>query len=244
MNTADWEYEWRRNAQPILPFLYLGPSAAARDINYLRSEGITLLLVIRNTTTAQARLLSGEKVAKQLGIETLAVDVQGNQGLIVALPWAVKIINDHLISFYRQNTLDVQNQDGHTHPAQAKVLVFCETGNERSAAVIAAYLISMYQMDLVTAVQYMQCRRFCIALDDGLKHLLLSFHNILQARKAVASATAMQVDFDRGKSPMAKRGRDEMVDNDADNGDPMDEDDLERFGNRAGFVPFYDVPPH
>ncbi|RDL35785.1 uncharacterized protein BP5553_06397 [Venustampulla echinocandica] len=240
--TGDWQYEWRRNAQCILSFLYLGPSSAARDIDYLRSEGITMLLVIRNTTTAQARLLGGEKVANQLGIQAAAVDVEGNPQLIAAFPAAIKIINDHLISIYRQNMFKAQNRHDHIRPIQGKVLVFCETGNERSTAVIAAYLMNMYYMDLVTTIQYIQSHRFCIALDDGLKNLLLSYHDLLQARKAVAGAAAPWLDFGRGNKPASKRGRDEVDDNNVDDMDTMTLDDIERFDNRAGFVPFRDGP--
>src|ERR1700712_5795865 len=32
--TQEWQYGWRRNAQLILPFLYLGPSTAAKDRDF------------------------------------------------------------------------------------------------------------------------------------------------------------------------------------------------------------------
>jgi serine/threonine/tyrosine-interacting protein len=82
----EWKYEWRRAAQSILSFLYLGPSSAARDVDALRREGITLLLVIRNTM--MAGMLSGERVANSLGIEHASIDVAGNQQLIQAFPTA------------------------------------------------------------------------------------------------------------------------------------------------------------
>ena len=104
----DWRYEMRRSAQAIQPFLYLGPSSAARDLDFLRREGITLLLVIRNTMTAAVRLLSGEKVATELGIQAAAVDVAGNQELIAAFPRACKIIN-HLGLFGLTKTVSASS---------------------------------------------------------------------------------------------------------------------------------------
>src|SRR5205814_10247217 len=82
--TCEWEYSWRRKAQMILPFIDLGPSSAARDVEYLKNNNITLLLAIRSTTSAQARLLDGSKVAREIGIESGTIDVMGNQELIAA----------------------------------------------------------------------------------------------------------------------------------------------------------------
>ena len=234
----DWKYEWRRQAQPILSFLYLGPSSAARNIEMMRQEGITMLLVIRDNKTAMASLLSGQKVANQLGIQAASIDVSGHYELIAAFPRAIKIINDHLISIYRRQVADGASPDAGSRNAWGKILVFCESGNERSAAVVAAYLMNMYAMDLVSAIQYIQSQRFCVAFDDGLKNMLYNYHQLLEAQKAV-SASSME---SRTRSPSrgpTKRGRDEMDDDDSDM--TMDHlDDSERFGGRTSFVPFQD----
>lgn len=226
----------RRQAQPILPFLYLGPSAAARDIDALKREGITMLLVIRSTMTAAAKLLSGEKVANQLGIEATAVDVAWNPELIAAFPQIVKIINDHLVSVYRQPSsqgLGASNTTSST--SQGKVLVFCESGNERSATVVAAYLMAMHDLDVVSAIQFVQSQRFCVAFDDSLKNLLYNYQQLLEAQKSVSVAQDQQ----RAPSVGAKRSRDDSMEED----DDMDLDlvaDVERFRGRNGFAAFYD----
>lgn len=226
----------RRQAQPILPFLYLGPSAATRDIDALKREGITMLLVIRNTMTAAARLLSGERVANQLKIVATAVDVDGNTELIAAFPRAIKIINDHLISAYRQRNfggLDVPNTT--SPPPSGKVLVFCESGNERSAAVIAAYIMAMHDLDVVGAIQFIQSQRFCVAFDDGLKNLLYNYQQLLEARKSVSAGHAQL----RAPNVGAKRARDDSVEEDTYM-DLDDASDRERFRGRGGFAAFYD----
>ena len=48
-NMIEWQYEQRHQAQQILPFLYLGPVAAARDVDFLQRSGITMVLAVRNT---------------------------------------------------------------------------------------------------------------------------------------------------------------------------------------------------
>lgn len=95
---SDWDYTWRRQAQAILPFLYLGPVSCLKDKVWLASEGFTLLLAIRNTRSAQARLVSGEKIGAEMGIEADSVDVMDNQELISAFSQIIRRINEHLIS--------------------------------------------------------------------------------------------------------------------------------------------------
>ena len=233
----EWRYDLRRQAQPMVSYLYLGPSNAARDVEWLRKEGITLLLVIRDSTMAQARFLSAEKVANQLGVESDCVDVAGNTELIAAFPRAIERINDHLVAVFQHRTSKGMSPDD---PASfGKVLVFCESGNERSATVVAAYLMHMYNLSEITAIQCMQTQRFCVAFDDGLKHLLRSYGDILVARSLVTIAgTQTPVSNLTTKS---KRNRDEMDLGDGMELDMEQQDDVERFGKRSAFTPFRDT---
>lgn len=235
VKAKDWKYESRRTAQPILAFLYLGPSGAIRDINFLRENGITKLLCIRDTTTATSGLLTGQKAAKELGIISEAIDVAGSQQLIAAFPRAIKSINDHLVAAFQslKHTV-VPSSDSEKPTAWGKVLVWCESGNERSATVVAAYLMAMYKLDLIGAIQYVQIQRFCVALDDTLKNLLLSYQQILEAQREVSTP-----EHDAGQPQnlyKAKRSRGEVEDAEIDM-DMETADDLERFGGRS-FAPF------
>lgn len=212
--------------------LYLGPSNAARDTNTLRDQGITLLLAIRDSTMALARFLSGEKVANQLGIEADSIDVAGNQQLIAGFPQAIDKINDHLVKVFQHRVSNGMSPDDPN--ARGKVLIFCESGNERSATVVAAYLMHMYNLDEIAAIQYIQTQRFCVAFDDALKHLLRSYRELLQARNHVTKATA-QVPMES----KAKRGRDDMDMDDEMELGAEQLDDVERFGKRSAFTPFH-----
>ncbi|KAG9246533.1 tyrosine protein phosphatase 4, partial [Calycina marina] len=249
VDPVDWKYHWRRSAQPILAFLYLGPAQAARDLEYLKKEGITRLLAVRDTISAQHNLYHGRVTEEQLGIKTDFVNITDNQDLIRKLPGAIEKINLHLVEeFKRQGGL--RKVQGHAPGEQntwGKVLVFCESGNERSPAVVAAYMMAIYRVDLITAVQYTQQHRFCVAFDDALKNLLQSYEDILSAQRSVHSfSTAAakllspgvmgQNEPSRGISTHSKRGREDLDDDDGMEVDSVD--DEERFRGRATFTPF------
>ena len=261
-NMIEWKYEQRRMAQQILPFLFLGPVSAARNSTFLRDNGITMVLAIRNIMSAQAKLLNS-KAAVELGIECAFVDVAGNQELIAAFPKVFNVINAHLSSMYQQSQTKKAAQDlgpGEHPPIPGKVLVFCETGNERSAAVVAAYIMAMYSLDLIPALQIVQAQRFAVAYDDSLKNLLVAYGAILQAKRDVVHAgnafignghttngqmasssfNIHQIPYGRnGTSKSNKRTLDE-----ADDEMDTDEDDVfaikERSEERKGYAPFQD----
>lgn len=216
----------------ILPFLYLGPSSAARDTKFLAKEGITMLLVIRDSMSAFARLLSGEKAAAELGIEADAIDVASNMQLIAAFRPGTKTINDHLLRVYKHRVNN--GADPNDTATRGKVLVFCESGNERSAAFVAAYLMSTYSIDLISAIQFVQGQRFCVAFDDALKSLLANYQDLLNAQlQIMGTGRPGSPAFDAGSK--RRRERDEDSDMDMDQ-----EDDRERFGGRGNFAPFRD----
>lgn len=180
---AQWSYGMRREPQPIFPFLTLGPSSCLREREALQAHGFTLLLGIRNTHSAHARLISGDKAAADLGILADTVDVLDNQELISTFPRAIRRINDHLAG------VDVPS---HAIPAmqndssrKRKVFVFCESGNERSAGVVIAYIMAMLNMDTGQATRMVQQHRFCISIEDPMRRILLAFESILDAKRDV-----------------------------------------------------------
>lgn len=250
----EWKYDQRRKAQPILPFMYLGPISAAKDIHFLQNAKITMLLAVRNTMSAQAKLL-GSKAATQLGIETQTLDVAGHQELIAAFPRGIEIVNAHLSAIYQaqqskllEGTTSMQNLSS---SAPGKVLVYCESGNERSACFVAAYMMGMYSMRLLKVIQIVQAQRFCVAFDDPSKILLQTYEAILQARRDVFQADgdpSIQVtggpcagkQGTHMKLKGSKRTLAEAYEDDMD----LDEDerckDGDGFEAREGYAPFHD----
>ncbi|CAK4033479.1 tyrosine phosphatase 4 [Lecanosticta acicola] len=226
----EWAYERRREAQAILPFLCLGPMTAAKDKEWLQQQGVTMLLGVRQKHSFQSKLMR-LTAAEQLGLEFHTVDLASNQDLISSFRSTTAMINNHLGRVY---TASGGAQLG-------KVLVFCESGNERSAGVVAAYLMETHEdVDYIKAMQLCQAQRFCVNFDDSMKRLLHSYWDILLARRAVESnpqaAPASGVTSAPAK---AKRGLERDHDGDEMDMDGEGEDDVERFGGRT-FAPFID----
>ncbi|KAL8677001.1 MAG: hypothetical protein Q9186_006536 [Xanthomendoza sp. 1 TL-2023] len=244
----NWQYEWRRKAQQILPFLFLGPITAARDPNFLRDNGITMLLAVRDIKSVNAKLL-GSRVAQELGIPCSTVDTSGNQELIAAFPRGIETINAHLSDMYKRSQL---NPATDTASVPGKVLVFCETGNERSAAMVVAYVMAMYSVDVVKAIQVVQAQRFATAFTDSLKTLLETYDSMLQAKRDVvqcgrysgrgnASTGLGPPTSSQGKMrKCSKRTLDDAYDDEMDmDGEVMPYDEA-RFARREGAAPFLD----
>lgn len=240
-NYKDWKYEQRRAAQEVLPFLWLGPVAAARDTSFLQSRQITMVLAMRNIQLGGAiRLMS--KAALQLGIESRAIDVAGNYEVIPALLSGIEIINTHVSDLHKKRQAETSFPSNTEVSPPGKVLVYCESGNELSAILVAAYLMAIYSIDLIKAVQVIQAQRFCAPFDDASKFLLQALGDILQAQRDSLLATtgaphkgiagesyhSMAI-----KAKGSKRNLDKMYNDEGDG-----EIDIERDQARKGYAPF------
>ena len=222
----EWTYERRREAQTILPYLYLGPMTVAKDEAWMLREGITMVLGVRQKHEFTYKLMDAAlKRVSAVGIETQTVDLANNQDLIQAFPHTTAMINSHLSR--RHSTMG----------GLGKVLVFCESGNERSAGVVAAYLMETLQdVDYIKAIQLCQAQRFCVNFDDPMKRLLQGYWDILCAKTSVAAEAMKQ-----SQNPYARSKRGLEREEDDGNDTSMQDDDLERFGGRT-FMPFADAP--
>ena len=122
-----------------------------------------MLLVVRDTISA-AQGLYGGKASEAIGIRSEFINIADNQDLIRTFPTAIEKINQHLVEeFRKQGGVDkIRDHVSEKPSTWGKVLVFCESGNERSPAVVAAYLMAAYQIDFIKAIQYVQQHRFCV----------------------------------------------------------------------------------
>jgi serine/threonine/tyrosine-interacting protein len=180
---GSWTYAKRREAQPILPFLYLGPTVAAKDKEFLRREGITMLLGVQPPGKAMFTS-AAMKAADELGIAKATIEAAQTQDLIAVLPLVPRVVNQHLRELFNRASLN---------PAggipRGKVLIFCQTGCEISAGVTAAYIMENFlNVDYIKACQICSQRRFCCSFDDNLKQTLRTYSDIIDARRAVASS--------------------------------------------------------
>ena len=232
----EWVYEHRRQAQMVLPWLYLGPMLAARDKTFLAREGITMALGIR----ARQQSMNGAlRAASEVCAEVTTVEAPTYQSLIGQLADVTKAINMH-VARVRQMSIQQTGQ-----PSFGKVLIFCESGNDMSAAVTVAYLMeTLSDFDYIKAMQVCQAQRFCANFDDTSKNTLRAYWDIIQAKRLVATFNTQSngTTFDADKraahqqpsfSTKAKRTIEEThYDDDVDMGGDMDFSDALRFQGR------------
>lgn len=225
----DWSYERRREAQAILPFLYLGPLNAAKDRAFLQREKITMVIGVRQRQSFESRIMNAAlRVAEELGIHKTTVDLNENRELVGAFSSINGTINQHLAHIHRLHC------SGRTDlPETGRVLVFCDTGNERSAGVVAAYLMETHEsVDYIKAMQICQSQRFCVNFDDGMKRLLQSYWDILRAQRDVYGGGGTAQAAVSVPAKTAKRSLEVDADEEME-----DEEDADRF-ERRNFAPF------
>lgn len=236
-----WRYEMRRAAQPVLPYLYLGPSSAARDHAFLEASGITLMVAVRSIKAVQARpaFLNPASFASSSGIPTLSFDFDSTYDFVSKSRSIIRSINEHLEQTCTQLPV------GNVNDVAGKVLIFCESGNNRSPILVAAYLMVIYGVDAFSAIHVIQSQRFCITMSDDLKNVLLDLQQILEAQRTVSAARAgsVQVPSAPGRrshsAVCSKRNLDDM-----ETSDEGMEADSPEYGSscsiREGVAPFTD----
>ena len=189
----EWAYERRRQAQMVLPWLFLGPMVASKDKEFFARDGITMVLAIRSRDNSMSGAL---QAARNAGLAVATIETPTYHDLIGRFGDTTRTINEH-VARIRQHALAQTGQ-----PVLGKVLVFCESGNEKSAAVVAAYLMeTLDNFDYIKAMQVCQAQRFCVNFDDTIKNILRSYWDILQAKRSVSSFNAQQYqvnNFDNG----------------------------------------------
>lgn len=236
---VEWAYERRRQAQMVLPWLFLGPMVASKDKEFFAREGITMVLAIRSRDNSMSGAL---QAARDAGLAVATIEAPTYHDLIGRFSETTRAINGHVARIH-QHAL---TQTG--EPTLGKVLVFCESGNEKSAAVVAAYLMeTLDNFDYIKAMQVCQAQRFCVNFDDTIKNILRSYWDILQAKRSVSSFNAQQYQasqLDNGLGQSAphlqpsltakcKRSiEDTRDDDDVDMENGMDPSDALRFQGR------------
>ena len=238
----EWRYEERRKAQAILPHLYLGPSSAAQDKGFLTTHGITLLFAVRHSDTLQARLVTSLKKAEELGLDTAVVISSTALEMMKQLSGAIRTINNHVQHRSHQH----REIDGEASLIDGKALIFCENGIDRSPIIVIGYLMAMYNLTTVEAIQAVQSQRFCIAIDDSMKQMLLDFEGILKAKRDVMANNRAYNSFSGGDVAHSQPIRSQKRSlNDADE---YEDEAMGMGGNieareqgvRAGSAPFRD----
>nr|AIC33777.1 dual specificity phosphatase [Puccinia cf. psidii AE-2014] len=179
---ADWKYEMRRQAQEVLPSIYLGPYQSSRDLNTLQQLGITHICCI--SETREAHLLK-PRFPDQFQYLTLDIRDATDQHLITIFPRFKEFIDIALA------------QNG-------KVLVHCGDGLSRSPALLTGYVMASY--NLSSEVAFRLSNTYCQICYTPFLLLvnILAFEPICRARREMAQY--MNASQDR---PNARRKRPE-----------------------------------
>ncbi|TGZ82698.1 phosphatases II, partial [Ascodesmis nigricans] len=154
----DWKYEQRREAQQLLPHLWLGPLSSLRQSDFLLTHNITQVINVRS------HMSRGVGIIPKLppGVTYNSVDSTSPHDLASKFPLAADIIDSHLLGALPPH---LQLSGGIT-------LLYCESGNDRSAAVATAYIMQHLDITAIQAIQYIQAKRFCVSLDEWAKWTL------------------------------------------------------------------------
>lgn len=245
----DWKYEHRRQAQMVLPFLYLGPLSAAKDKKFVSETGFTLLMSIRSMASGPAHAIDAAKMTvHHHGVRAYNLDVDWPTYLIRIFPAGIKVINDHLEDTTNAHEFSV-HENFRSGSIRGKVLIFCETGNDRSAAFVTAYLMAVFNVDVVTAIQIVQSQRFSICFDEPTRSALATFETLLAAKRDVGRANRTLNGDQRTRNLQPEAHQQfanpappkRTLGNVYDDEDEMETHGGERHQRRMAEAPFYDA---
>jgi serine/threonine/tyrosine-interacting protein len=236
---SHWEYRNRTTAQVILPFLLLGPMNSARDPEFLRKAGVTMLVAVRSKRSVEKspHLMNPLRFPSAEGLVTATFDIDSAFDAIRGRSIIIKTMNDHIEASCASKSVD------RLEDIPAKILVFCETGNERSPVLVAMYLMVVWGLDAVSAYQAVQARRFGIGLLPTMVDMLESLSEVLKAeRQVMATQREFLAVRPLKDNKVVKRNIEETFTSDDDRDNDMDSSGslAVEHTTRPGTAPFSD----
>lgn len=223
-----WDYKHRREAQRVLRYLYLGPVTSARDEKFLRSAHITMAVSVRPliVTNLQPGYMAPSRMNTLKDCETTTFDFDSTFTFTSNLASTMQTVTNHI------ERLTPSNKRPET---KARILVFCDTGNERSITFIAAFLMIIYGISASTALDVIQSYRYSMSPSFETHLVLDTLQDILSAQRHSAAAKyhdsmSCAVQPYQPSSSSQKRGMEDMDDDEH----LMDSEML----SRPGVAPF------
>lgn len=153
-NDVEWVYEMRRVMQEILPKLFLGPYASGKKKDELKAHNITHIMIVRS---AIERIIAA-KYPDEFQYHIVEIPDVPTVSLLPYLEACKRFID--------------------AGRAQGGVLIHCDSGISRSAAVTIAYVMQELSMSYDQAFQYVSDRRCCVHPNLGFMHQLSEFEHI------------------------------------------------------------------
>lgn len=127
--------EMRQDAHEIIPRLWLGNKNAAADEAWLRDAGISVVFNCTKTLPFAPSIRRMYRLPVDDNLEP------------------IEIANMHTWAAETQIKLVREYKAGH------RILVHCHAGMQRSAAVVAMFLMSLYGMSADTAMEFIKSKR-------------------------------------------------------------------------------------
>merc|ERR1719235_2136968 len=181
---TDWTYTKKREAQEIIPGLWLGPFGAARDQEFLRRANITDALGVR--APEEAHIIK-PKYPEYIHYEILECRDNPFENIIRFFP-AVKQL------------LDVVLGRG------GRILVHGNTGMSRSAAFLVAYVMETFNLSSDQAHHYVLTRRHCISVNEGFRNQIREYEMLHKVQSQINAGTLPSTQNVHGQ----KRGIDQL----------------------------------
>lgn len=232
---GQWEHKNRQRAQLVAPCIWLGPASVAKDVSLLKDMDVGYVVMIRRTTRdfASKVIPAAIRIPKDADIPTELIDVETYQQLASRFAATSALLGDYM-----------------KKPDHTNALVCCENGNDVSAAVAVAYVMTKYETGMIAATQLVQHRRFCVAISDELHRLLDAYQDILHAHwdlsntelgcDGLQSTADLQTGAAATNAGEASRQIKRTFERDDDDNDQDMNDDSDRFEGRS-FAPFVDA---
>lgn len=236
-NKYGWKYDSRRKAQAILPFLHLGPTPVARDPAYISENNISLVIAVRSAraATSQPKLLDPARFPSCDNVQTATFDVDSPYDVITRIKPILKLMTDHLESRTADTAINSLDDIG------GKILVFCETGNDRSPVLVAAYLMLVYGIAWHESLNLIHAYRFSVSLSGSMNEMLKTLDGTFRAEADTAavfnSVSGQQASLRGGAE--GRRPFKRTIDDAYDSDETMTDD--HEVATRPGIAPFIDA---
>lgn len=160
---TDWTYTKKREAQEIIPGLWLGPFGAARDQEFLQRAHITDALVVRGPE--ESRIIV-PKYPEFIHYEILECRDNPFENIIRFFP-AVKQLLDLVLG------------------RGGRILVHGNAGMSRSAAFIVAYVMETFNLSSDLSHHYVLTRRHCISVNEGFRNQIREYEMLHKVQEQV-----------------------------------------------------------
>lgn len=158
---TDWTYTKKREAQEIIPGLWLGPFGAARDKEFLRRANITDALVVR--APEEAAIIK-PKYPDLIQYEVLECRDSPFENIIRFFTTVKKFV-DLVIG------------------RGGRILVHGNAGMSRSAAFVVAYVMETFNLTSDLAHHYVLTRRHCISINEGFRNQIREYEMLHKVQR-------------------------------------------------------------